>query len=63
MNCVYIHAIEYVLLSCVVAVKFRRSEVSVTEEDGQAPVEVLAMGDLSMDFSIIVMAINGTAIG
>ena len=37
--------------------------MSVTEEDGQAPVGLVAMGDLSSDFSVIVMAINGTAIG
>lgn len=37
--------------------------MSVTEEEGQAPVTVVAMGDLSSGFSIIVMAINGTAIG
>ena len=34
----------------------------MTEEEGVANVEVVAMGDLSMNFSIIVMAINGTAI-
>nr|WNS50027.1 Na-Ca exchanger/integrin-beta4-like protein [Halisarca dujardinii] len=43
-------------------VRFRRPEVSVPEENERAPVEVLALGDLSMDFSIIVMAINGSAI-
>ena len=37
--------------------------MSTTEEEGQAIITVLAMGDLSSDFSIIVMAINETAVG
>ena len=46
-----------------VQVKFSRPLVSTTEEEGQAIITVLAMGDLSSDFSIIVMAVNGTAVG
>ena len=42
---------------------FRRREEIVSEDDGQVPVTVDAIGDLSSPFSIIVMAINGTAIG
>ena len=37
--------------------------MATTEEDGQALITVVAMGDLSSDFSIIVMAINGSAVG
>ena len=37
--------------------------VIITEDDGQASINVVAMGDLSSDFSVIVMAINGTAYG
>ena len=44
-------------------VKFSQSSVATTEEEGQVLVTVEAMGDLSSDFSIIVMAINGTAVG
>ena len=44
-------------------VKFSQSSVATTEEEGQVLVAVEAMGDLSSDFSIIVMAINGTAVG
>ena len=49
--------------SVSVQVKFSRPLVSTTEEEGQANITVLAMGDLSFDFSIIVMAVNGTAVG
>ena len=49
--------------SAPVQVKFSRSLVSTTEEEGQAIITVLAMGDLSFDFSIIVMAVNGSAVG
>ena len=51
------------LCSSVVQVKFSQSSVATTEEEGQVLVTVEAMGDLSSDFSIIVMAINGTAVG
>ena len=44
-------------------VKFRQSSVATTEEEGQVLVTVEAMGDLSSDFSIIVMAISGSAVG
>ena len=44
-------------------VKFSQSSVATTEEEGQVLVTVEAMGDLSSDFSIIVMAMNGTAVG
>ena len=45
-------------------VKFSQSSVATTEEEGQVLVTVEAMGDLSSDFSIIVvMAINGSAVG
>ncbi len=44
-------------------VKFSQSSVATTEEEGRVLVTVEAMGDLSSDFSIIVMAINGTAVG
>ena len=37
--------------------------MSVTEDDGQASVTVVAMGDISAPFSVIVMAINGSAYG
>ena len=57
------NALASPLLLAVVEVKFSREVVSVTEDDGQAPVTVVAMGDLSSGFSIIVMAINGTAYG
>ena len=49
--------------SASVQVKFSRPLVSTTEEEGQVIITVLAMGDLSSDFSIIVMAINGTSVG
>ena len=42
---------------------FSKAEEIVSEDDGQAPVSVVAMGDLNSPFSIIIMAINGTAIG
>ena len=44
-------------------VKSSQSSVATTEEEGRVLVTVEAMGDLSSDFSIIVMAINGTAVG
>ena len=44
-------------------VKFSQSSVATTEEEDRVLVTVEAMGDLSSDFSIIVMAINGTAMG
>ena len=44
-------------------VKFSQSSVATTEEEGRVLVTVEAMGDLSSDFSIIVMAINGSAVG
>ena len=47
----------------VVEVKFSREMVIITEDDGQASVTVVAMGDLSSALSIMVMAINGTAYG
>ena len=57
------NALASALLLAVVKVKFSQKVVNVTEEDGQALISVLAMGDLSSAFSIIVMAINGTALG
>ena len=50
-------------LFAAVLVKFSQEVVSVTEDGGQAPVTVVAMGDLSSPFSVIVMAMNGTAYG
>ena len=47
----------------LVQVKFGQTEVRVNEEDFFAAITVIAMGDLSQDFSVIVMAMNGTAIG
>ena len=44
-------------------VKFSQSSVTTTEEEGRVPVTVEAMGDLSSDFSIIVMASNESAVG
>ena len=44
-------------------VKFSQSSVATTEEEGRVLVTVEAMGDLSSDFSIIVMAISGSAVG
>ena len=49
--------------SAAAQVKFSRDLVATTEEDGQALITVVAMGDLSSDFSIIVMANNGSAVG
>ena len=49
--------------SASVQVKFSQPLVTTTEEEGQASITVRAMGDLSFDFSIIVKAVNGTAVG
>ena len=57
------NALTSALLLAVVEVRFSREVVIITEDGGQAPVTVVAMGDLSSAFSIIVMAINGTAYG
>ena len=51
------------LFSSVVQVKFSQSSVAATEEESRVLVTVEAMGDLSSDFSIVVMAINGSAVG
>ena len=51
------------LCSSVVQVKFSQSLVATIEEEGRVLVTVEAMGDLSSDFYIIIMAINGTAVG
>ena len=52
-----------VCYSASVQVKFSQPSVTTTEEEGQASITVRAMGDLSFDFSIIVKAVNGTAVG
>ena len=52
-----------VCYSASVQVKFRQPVVTTTEVGGQASITVRAMGDLSFDFSIIVKAVNGTAVG
>ena len=57
------NALTSALLLAVVEVRFSHEVVIITEDDGQASVTVVAMGDLSSDFSVIVMAINGTAYG
>ena len=57
------NALTSALLLAVVEVKFSREVVIITEDDGQASINVIAMGDLSSAFSVIVMAINGTAYG
>ena len=59
----YAYIRNYFLFSSVVQVKFSQSSVATTEEEGRVLVTVEAMGDLSSDFSIIVMAINGSAVG
>ena len=58
-----VYVLSSFLCSSVVQVKFSQSLVATTEEEGRVLVTVEAMGDLSSDFSIIVMAINGTAVG
>ena len=58
-----VYVLSSFLCSSVVQVKFSQSLVATTEEEGQVLVTVEAMGDLSSDFSIIVMAINGSAVG
>ena len=57
------HATFPVGYSASVQVKFSQPLVTTTEEEGQASITVRAMGDLSFDFSIIVKAVNGTAVG
>ena len=57
------HVIPSFLCSSLVQVKFSQSSVATTEEEGQVLVTVEAMGDLSSDFFIIVVAINRTAVG
>ena len=58
-----VYVLSSFLCSSVVQVKFSQSLVATTEEEGQVLVTVEVMGDLSSNFSIIVMAINGSAVG